>query len=156
MAYWLFKSEPGNFSLDDLYACPQHIDAWNGVRNYQARNFLRDQIARGDRGFFYHSKCTVPGIVGTVEIVRAGYPDPTQWDPDSPYYDPKSTPACPRWFVVDVRFEKKFTAIIPLHALKRLPELATMPLVQRGNRLSVLPVSAVEWRCIQSMEPLLL
>lgn len=145
MAYWLFKSEPDTFSIDDLTACPHSTDAWNGVRNYQARNFLRDQIQVGDEGFFYHSNCKIPGIVGTVRVVRAAYPDVTQFDPDSEYYEPKSTKISPRWFVVDVKLTQKFSSIISLQQLRITPRLAQMRLLQKGNRLSVLPVSDKEW-----------
>lgn len=151
MPYWLFKSEPETFSIDDLKACHQGIDAWNGVRNYQARNFLRDQIKVGDLGFFYHSNCKTPGIVGIVAVVRAGYPDLTQFDPQSDYYDPKSTPQKPRWFVVDVKFKQKFSSIISLQTLKMMPELMNMPLLRKGNRLSVLPVMAQEWQIVEPM-----
>jgi predicted RNA-binding protein with PUA-like domain len=148
MRHWLFKSEPDVFSIDDLKACSKSIDAWNGVRNYQARNFLRDQIKVGDEGFFYHSNCKTPGIVGVVHVVRAGYPDSTQFDPDNEYYDPKSSAENPRWFVVDVQFKQKFSSIISLEQLKMMPELASMRLLQKGNRLSVLPVTAQEWEFI--------
>jgi len=153
MAYWLFKSEPETFSIDDLKACPQSTDAWNGVRNYQARNMLRDQIKVGDEGFFYHSNCKIPGIVGTVKIVHAGYPDPTQFDPESEYYDPKSTPETPRWFVVDVKFNQKFSSIISLQQLKMLPALSKMPLLRTGNRLSITPVTKEEWNIILRQLP---
>lgn len=148
MSYWLFKSEPETFSIDHLKACPKSTDAWNGVRNYQARNMLRDQIKAGDEGFFYHSNCKTPGIVGTVNIVRSSYPDPTQFHPDSEYYDPKSSLDKPRWFVVDVTFNRKFSSIISLQQLKMLPVLSQMPLLRRGNRLSVMPVTKEEWDAI--------
>lgn len=151
MAYWLFKSEPETFSIDHLKACPQSTDSWNGVRNYQARNMLRDQIKVGDEGFFYHSNCKTPGIVGTVKIVRASYPDTTQFDPDSEYYDPKSTSENPRWFVVDVKFKQKFSSIISLQQLKILPTLAQMPLLRTGNRLSITPVTKEEWHEILAL-----
>lgn len=152
MAYWLFKSEPETFSIDHLKACPKGTDAWNGVRNYQARNMLRDQIKAGDEGFFYHSNCKVPGIVGTVKIVRSSYPDHTQFDPESEYYDPKSTDENPRWFVVDVKFSQKFSSIISLQQLKMLPELSQMPLLRTGNRLSVMPVTKEEWNAILNFD----
>lgn len=148
MAYWLFKSEPETFSIDHLRACPKEVDSWNGVRNYQARNMLRDQIKVGDEGFFYHSNCKIPGIVGTVKIVRASYPDSTQFDPESEYYDPKSTSNNPRWFVVDVKFNQKFSSIISLQQLKMIPELANMLVLRNGNRLSITPVTTEEWNTI--------
>lgn len=148
MAYWLFKSEPELFSIDHLKACPKSTDAWNGVRNYQARNMLRDQIKVGDQGFFYHSNCKTPGIVGVVNIVRAGYPDSTQFDPESEYYDQKSTHEYPRWFVVDVQFSQKFSSIISLQQLKMIPELVKMTVLRPGNRLSITPVTPEEWNII--------
>ncbi|MES2203928.1 MAG: EVE domain-containing protein [Pseudomonadota bacterium] len=148
MAYWLFKSEPETFSIDHLKACPKNTDAWNGVRNYQARNMLRDQIKIGDEGFFYHSNCKTPGIVGTVKVVRASYPDTTQFDPESEYYDPKSSEDNPRWFVVDVKFNQKFSSIISLQQLKMIPELADMIVLRTGNRLSITPVTTKEWNII--------
>ena len=151
MAYWLFKSEPETFSIDHLRACPKGIDSWNGVRNYQARNMLRDQIKIGDEGFFYHSNCKIPGIVGTVKIVRASYPDSTQFDPESDYYDPKSTSENPRWFVVDVKFNQKFSSIISLQQLKMIPALSKMPLLRTGNRLSITPVAKEEWNEILNL-----
>lgn len=151
MAYWLFKSEPETFSIDHLKACPKSTDAWNGVRNYQARNMLRDQIEIGDEGFFYHSNCKIPGIVGTVKIVRASYPDSTQFDPECEYYDPKSTSENPRWFVVDVKFNQKFSSIISLQQLKMNPALSKMPLLRTGNRLSITPVTKEEWNEILNL-----
>jgi predicted RNA-binding protein with PUA-like domain len=148
MAYWLFKSEPDTFSIDDLKACANSTDAWNGVRNYQARNFLRDHIHLGDEVFFYHSNCKIPGIVGTATVVRGSYPDVTQFDPKSEYYDQKSAITSPRWFVVDIQFKRKFSSIISLQQLKIIPELGQMPLLRKGNRLSVLPVSDREWQKI--------
>lgn len=148
MTYWLFKSEPETFSIDHLKACQKGTDAWNGVRNYQARNMLRDQIKIGDEGFFYHSNCKTPGIVGTVNIVRAAYPDSTQFDSDSEYYDPKSTIESPRWFVVDVKFNQKFSSIISLQQLKMISELANMIVLRTGNRLSITPVTKEEWNII--------
>jgi len=118
------------------------------VRNYQARNMLRDQIQCGDQAFFYHSNCDTPGIVGLMEIVKAGYPDPTALDPESPYFDPKSTPTHPRWYMVDVKFIKKFSRIISLAELKQHPLLENMQVTKRGNRLSITPVSAMEWKTI--------
>jgi len=151
MAYWLFKSEPSTFGIDHLSALPKQTDHWDGVRNYQARNMLRDQIKQGDQVFFYHSNCDIPGIVGTAKVVKSGYVDHTQFDPESGYYDPKATVDKPRWYMVDVQFVKKFKAVIPLTLLKTLPALENMPLVQKGNRLSVMPVSQAEWDVIMAL-----
>jgi predicted RNA-binding protein with PUA-like domain len=152
MAYWLMKSEPDVFGIDDLAARPGRTEPWDGVRNYQARNMMRDQMKPGDCVFFYHSNCAEPGIVGIAEVVSNGYPDPTAFDPRDPHYDPKSDPERPRWFLVDVRFVRRLDRIIPLKELKGRPELAEMPLVQRGNRLSVMPVTEVQWKFILSLE----
>jgi predicted RNA-binding protein with PUA-like domain len=145
------KSEPDVFSIDDLRARPGGTERWDGVRNYQARNFLRDGMRVGDRAFFYHSSCTQPGIVGEMTIARDAYPDPTAADPSSPYYDSKHTADTPRWVAVDVKFETKYPAVLGLHELKRHPELREMPLLARGNRLSVMPVSAEQWQFIQGL-----
>lgn len=145
MAYWLLKSEPSVFSIDDLAARGSWL--WDGVRNYQARNFLR-AMQVGDEALFYHSSCAEPGIVGLMTIARAAYPDPTQFNPDSPYYDPKSSAEKPRWDSVDIRFSEKFANVLPLAALKAQPALADLALVQKGSRLSVMPVSAAEWKVI--------
>ncbi len=152
MAYWLFKSEPDVFGIDDLAAQPDQTDHWDGVRNYQARNFMRDQMAAGDQGFFYHSNTKEPGIVGIVEIVRAGYPDHTAFDPEDPHYDPKSDPDNPRWYMVDVRFVRRLARTITLAELKDRPELEGLPLVRKGNRLSVMPVSPEYWSAILALE----
>ena len=153
MNYWLLKSEPGVFSIDDLAARPDQIEPWDGVRNYQARNMLRDQMRRGDRAFFYHSNTEVPGIVGIVEIMREGYPDDTAFDPESKYYDLKSTPANPRWYRVDVKLVRKFERIITLAKLKvQAEQLGDLMLLQRGNRLSVMPVTAEQWKFILGLE----
>ena len=146
MAYWLFKSEPETFSIDHLIDMPNKTEHWDGVRNYQARNMLRDQIKKGDQVFFYHSNCKVPGIVGTAKVVKEGYPDHTQFDPESKYFDPKSNPDNPRWFMVDIKFVKKFKSVISLEDLKQNPALSEMPLVRKGNRLSVMPVGEAEWQ----------
>ena len=148
MSHWLFKSEPDTFSIDTLKQRPNQTEHWDGVRNYQARNMLRDQIHIGDTGFFYHSNCTPPGIVGIIEIVKSGYPDYTAQDPKSNFYDPKTTPENPRWFMVDVKFVKKFKHIITLDDLKNHPTLKNMKVAQRGNRLSITPVSSAEWNLI--------
>jgi predicted RNA-binding protein with PUA-like domain len=142
--YWLLKSEPDEFSIDDLEAAKGRTTPWFGVRNYQARNFMRDQMRVGDRGFFYHSSCPEPGIAGTVEITAEAYPDATQFDKTSPYYDPKATRETPRWFNVDVTFIDKLR-LISLAELRSYPELERMRILQRGNRLSVTPVDPAEW-----------
>ena len=152
MHYWLMKSEPDVFGIDDLAVRPKQTEHWDGVRNYQARNMLRDQMQIGDQLFFYHSNCKEPGIVGIAEVVRAGYPDHTAFNPDGKYYDPKSDPANPRWYMVGVRFVRKLGRTITLDELKQHPELAEMSLVRRGNRLSVMPVSAQQWRTILALE----
>ncbi|HHM04627.1 MAG TPA: EVE domain-containing protein [Gammaproteobacteria bacterium] len=152
MAYWLVKSEPGTFSIDDLRHSPKQTDHWDGVRNYQARNIMRDQMKCGDLVFFYHSNCKEPGIQGIAEVVREGYPDHTAWDPHSPYYDPKSCPDAPRWYMVDLRYQRKLHRVITLKELKQQPQLADMALLRRGNRLSVMPVRKQEWDCILRME----
>lgn len=147
MNYWLMKSEPSTFSIDHLMQKPHQTDHWEGVRNYQARNFMRDMRLR-DQAFFYHSNCDVPGIVGIVEIVKESHPDFTALDLHSDYYDPKSTAENPRWFMVSVRCVEKFSDIIPLSRLKLEPKLHNLRLVQPGNRLSVMPVSISEWKTI--------
>ena len=151
MNYWLFKSEPDAFSIDDLKAMKGKRDHWDGIRNYQARNLMRDQMKKGDLGFFYHSSCKVPGIVGVVEIVKEAYPDHTAWDPESNYYDPKSTPENPRWLMVDVKFVRQYTEVISLQRLRDVNGLDDMPLLQKGSRLSVQPVSAKQWKIIESL-----
>ncbi len=152
MAYWLVKSEPEEFSIDDLYRRPKRTEHWDGVRNYQARNFMRDGMKKGDEVFFYHSNCETPGIVGIARVVREAYPDHTAFDPDDPHYDPKSDPENPRWLMVDVKYVRKLKRTISLAELKDNPKLADMALVRKGNRLSVLPVAAREWRAILDME----
>lgn len=154
MAYWLVKSEPEEFSIDDLAQRPDKHDHWDGVRNYQARNMLRDQMRKGDRIFFYHSNCAEPGIVGIAEIVREGYPDHTAFDPDDKHYDPKSDPDDPRWYMVDIRFVRKLSRTLSLQELKKhfTGELKGFQLLQRGNRLSVMPVDEQQWKFILSLE----
>ena len=152
MGYWLMKSEPDVFGIWHLKARPRHTEHWDGVRNYQARNFLRDDMRKGDLAFFYHSSCAEPGIAGIVKIVRAGYPDDSAWNPKSSHFDPKSTPANPIWYMVDVKLEREFRNSIPLAALKQNPGLRDMKLLQRGNRLSILPVTEKEWNAILKME----
>jgi len=152
MNHWLMKSEPDTFGIDDLRARPEQIEHWDGVRNYQARNMMRDQMRVGDQVFFYHSNCSEPGIVGIAEIVREAYPDFTAFDPDDKHFDPKSDPDKPTWFMVDVRFVRKFKHTISLRELKAMPELAELALVRRGNRLSIMPVTAEQWQLIIALE----
>jgi predicted RNA-binding protein with PUA-like domain len=146
--YWLFKSEPTTFSIDDLILSPDQTTHWNGIRNYQVRNMLRDDVQVGDQVFFYHSNCTPPGIVGIMEVVTAGYPDFTALDKKSDYFDPKSSAQKPIWYMVDVRFVKKFKKIISLDEIKNHPGLQDMLIVRKGNRLSITPVTADEWKIL--------
>lgn len=148
--YWLMKSEPDAFSIDDLKKKGQ--EHWDGVRNYQARNFMRDGMRIGDKIFFYHSNCAEPGIVGIAEVATDAYPDPSQFDPKSKYFDAASSRDNPRWMLVDVKFVKKLKRTITLKELQAEPALAEMALVRKGNRLSVMPVGAEEWRHILAME----
>lgn len=145
MNYWLFKSEPNTFSIDDLVQSPKHTTHWNGIRNYQVRNLLRDDIKVGDQVFFYHSNANPPGIVGVMEVVKAGYPDFTAQDKNSPYFDPKSSADNPIWFMVDVRLVEKWSHMVTLNQLKTIPELNDMMILRKGNRLSVTRVTPVEW-----------
>ena len=147
MRYWLMKSEPSDVSIDDLASMPGQTIAWYGVRNYQARNFMRDQMQVGDRAFFYHSSCPEPGIAGIVEVSKAAYPDASQFDKTSPYYDAKATRATPRWLNVEVKLVKK-TRLVPLAELRARRDLATMRTLQPGNRLSITPVDPREWTII--------
>jgi len=151
--HWLLKSEPDTFSIDDLAARPRKTTHWDGVRNYQARNFLRDSMKRGDQAFFYHSSCDVPGIQGIVEIVREGYPDHTAFDPKDPHFDADSDPAAPRWYMVDVRLVTKFAQPVTLEQLKAAAAgpLKDMLVLRRGNRLSVTPVTPREWSHVVAM-----
>lgn len=149
--YWLFKTEPDTFSIEDLRNVGASGEGWDGVRNYQARNFLRDEVKINQEVFIYHSSCATPGIAGTARVIRAGYPDPSQFNPDSPYFDPKSTPDKPRWYCVDVVFTAQFPELIPLRTLKQVPELAEMVLVQKGSRLSIQPVTSAQWRAINKL-----
>ncbi|GMG86407.1 EVE domain-containing protein [Biformimicrobium ophioploci] len=144
MNYWLFKSEPDEYSLDDLASEPDQTGRWDGIRNYQARNFLRDKVNAGDGVLFYHSACKVPAVVGTAEVMRAAYPDPAQLDPESPYFDPKASDENPRWYCVDIRWQSQFARAVPLAEIKQHPALADMVLVKQG-RLSIQPVTAAEW-----------
>lgn len=152
MNYWLMKSEPDAFGIDDLAQRPNQTEHWDGVRNYQARNMMRDEMKIGDQVFFYHSNCDVPGIVGIAEVVKESYPDFTAFDPDSKYFDAKSNPDKPTWFMVDVKFVRKLKRTIALQELKDRPELADLALVRRGNRLSIMPVGAEQWAFILSLE----
>ena len=145
MKYWLMKSEPSCFSIDDLKQAPKQTPCWDGVRNYQARNFMRDEMQLGDQVFFYHSNCQPPGIAGIAQVVTAAYPDYTAWDPDSEHPDSNSTVDHPRWYMVDLQFHRKLKHLLPLEQLKQYPELNDMPLLRKGNRLSVLPVTCKEW-----------
>jgi predicted RNA-binding protein with PUA-like domain len=150
MRYWLMKSEPDEVSIDDVLAAPEHTVAWFGVRNYQARNFMRDQMQPGDQAFFYHSSCAEPGIAGIVEIASSAYPDATQFDPKSPYYDPKATAEQPRWISVDVKALRK-TALLSLKELRTMPELAEMRLLAKGSRLSIMPVEPAKWKFLKKI-----
>ena len=154
MNHWLLKSEPDTFSIDSLKAAPKQTSAWDGVRNFQARNMLRDSMKKGDLAFFYHSSCDVPGIAGIVSIVKEGYPDETAFDAKHHHYDPDSKKDAPRWFVVDVKLVRKFGRIITLdelrqHAANRLKDFV---LLRRGNRLSVMPVTKKDWDFVLTLE----
>ena len=151
MNYWLFKSEPDAFSIDDLKAMKGRRDHWDGIRNYQARNLMRDEMKKGDLGFFYHSSCKVPGVVGVVEVVKEAYPDHTAHNPKEKYYDPKSSEENPRWFMVDVKFKQKFKEIISLESLRQVNALSDMVLLRKGSRLSIQPVNKKEWNAILKM-----
>lgn len=145
------KSEPETFGIDDLQAAPNATHCWDGVRNYQARNFMRDAMQVGDQAFFYHSNCKTPGILGIAEIVSSSYADYTAFDPESKYYDPKSNPDKPIWFMRDIKFVKKFKDIISISELRANKNLAEMMILRKGNRLSITPVTAKEWREIIGM-----
>ena len=148
MKYWLLKSEPDVFSLENLKNCPNQTEHWDGIRNYQARNLMRDEMQVGDRAFFYHSRQAEPAIVGTAKVVREAYPDHTSWDPTSKYFDEKSSPENPRWLMVDVQFESEFSRPVTLKELRSIPELNEMFLLRKGMRLSVQPVTEVEFQLI--------
>ncbi|HEY4144789.1 EVE domain-containing protein [Pinirhizobacter sp.] len=150
MNYWLMKSEPDTFSIDDLKR--KGKEAWDGVRNYQARNYMRDGMRVGDKVFFYHSNCAVPGIVGIAAVATAAYPDPSQFDPKSDYFDAGAKREDPRWMLVDVKFVRKLKRNISLDELKGIEELTDMALVRKGNRLSVMPVSKPHWDYILTLE----
>jgi len=147
MKYWLMKSEPDECSIDDVLAAPKRLTAWSGVRNYQARNFMRDEMRLGDGVLFYHSSCAEPGIAGLAEVASSAYPDASQFDRRSPYFDPKAKKDSPRWFNVDVRALRK-TRLVPLAELRSHAPLARMRLLRPGNRLSITPVSGAEWNYI--------
>jgi predicted RNA-binding protein with PUA-like domain len=149
--FWLFKSEPDCFSITDLEKSPNQTTSWSGVRNYQARNVLRDDVKVGDEVLFHHSSTDPVGIAGLCVITRSGFPDPSQFDPSDEYYAPKASPEKPIWFAVDVKFQHKLNEVIPLHELKRTPGLEKMMVCQRGARLSVQPVTAQEWQIIQRL-----
>jgi predicted RNA-binding protein with PUA-like domain len=152
MQYWLMKSEPEVFGIDHLASAPNKTDHWDGVRNYQARNMMRDDMNRGDKVFFYHSNCKTPGIVGIARVVREGYPDFTAFDPKEKYYDAKSSPDNPRWYMVDIKFERKLKRTITLEELRQHAALADMPLLRKGNRLSIMPVTESQWNFILGLE----
>ncbi|MFT4941804.1 MAG: putative RNA-binding protein with PUA-like domain [Paraglaciecola sp.] len=145
MNYWLFKTEPDTFSIDDLGARTEQTEHWDGIRNYQARNFLRDQVKLGDKVFIYHSSCKDVGIAGLAEVGKEAYPDHTQFDPLSRYYDPKSPPENPRWFMVDVQFVEKFSCVLSLKKIKSMPDIIEIGLVKKGHRLSIIPVTESEF-----------
>ncbi|WP_440903039.1 EVE domain-containing protein [Catenovulum sp. SX2] len=148
MNYWLFKTEPDVFGIDHLQSRLNKTEMWDGVRNYQARNFLRDQVKKGDLLFIYHSSCKNIGIAGLAEVVREAYPDPTQFDPESKYYDPKSTAENPRWIAVDIKFKQKFNKVLSLQEIKKMPQIIELGLVKKGHRLSIMPVVLAEWQLL--------
>ncbi len=152
MRYWMMKCEPKAYSIDDLQNAPNQTTTWEGVRNYQARNMIRDEIKKGDLAFFYHSNTKVPGIAGIMEIAKSGYPDFTAWDPEHKYYDPVSTPDNPRWYQVDVKLVKIFPSIISLTDLRSVPKLADLWILRKGNRLSVTPVTETQWNDVLCLE----
>ncbi len=148
MKYWLFKSEPSCFGIDDLAKSPDQTTCWDGVRNYQARNMMRDDMRVGDQGFFYHSNCKEIGIAGLVEIVKAAYPDHTQFDPEDGHYDPTSSADTPRWLMVDVKFLQKYDRVLTLNELRENPYLSSLMILRKGSRLSITPVTAAEFQVI--------
>jgi len=149
MNYWLMKSEPDAFSFEDLKSRPNQTEPWDGVRNYQARNFMRDEMKVGDQVLFYHSNTKPPGVVGIAEVASKPYPDPTAFDRKSKYYDAKSDPENPRWMLVDVKFKQDLKRQIPLDEMKSMPELSDMRVLQRGNRLSITPVTKAEFQAVK-------
>ena len=150
-SYWLMKTEPEVQSIDDLAAAPDLTTCWEGVRNYQARNYMRDQMQVGDRVLVYHSNAKPSCVVGTATVVRTSHPDPTAWDPSSPYFDPKSDPKNPRWFMVDIQFESKFSVPQSLEMLREIPKLSQMVLLRKGSRLSVQPVTKQEFSIVEKL-----
>ncbi len=146
--FWLVKSDPETFSIEDLKSAPRQTTCWDGVRNYQARNFLRDEVRSGDGVLFYHSQADPPVVAGTAKVVRAGYPDPSQFEPKSPYHDPGSDRRSPRWYAVDIRLEREFRNPVPLETLRGAPGLESMVLLRRGSRLSVQAVTRDEWEIV--------
>jgi len=154
MNHWLLKTEPSVFSIDDLEAAPRKTTGWEGVRNFQARNMLRDEMKKGDLAFLYHSSCPEPGVAGIVEIARAGYPDPSAWNPRSKYHDAKSPENKPLWYTVDVKLVRRMKRFIPLASLREHAsgELDGLLLLRKGNRLSVTPVDAAHWKFILTLE----
>lgn len=152
MKYWLFKSEPSTFSITDLSKMPGKSEHWDGVRNYQARNYMMNDMKKGDLAFFYHSNCKEPGIVGLAQITKEAYPDFTAQDKKSPYYDPKSSKENPRWYMVDVKFIRELKTNISLTSLKSCKELKEFPLTKKGNRLSIMPVTREQWNFILEQE----
>jgi predicted RNA-binding protein with PUA-like domain len=150
MAYWLFKSEPDTYSIDNLQR--DGTESWDGIRNYQARNMMRDDMRVGDKVLFYHSSCAVPGVAGIAKVASKAYADPTQFDPESPYFDPKSAADDPRWMLVDLAFVRKLKRVITLTEIKELPGLEDMILTRRGNRLSIMPVEPAHWKLVLSLE----
>ncbi len=152
MSFWLLKTEPTTFGIDDLARSPRKTTSWDGVRNFQARNMLRDEMKRGDRAFLYHSSCEVPGIAGVVRVAREGYPDPTAFERGHAHFDPGSQREAPRWFTVDVTLERRLSRVITLEELRVHAELRGLILLRPGNRLSVMPVAAAHWKLILSLE----
>ncbi len=150
MQYWLFKTEPDAFSVDDLANMPDQTEHWDGIRNYQARNYLRDQVKLGDQVFIYHSSCKYVGIVGLAEVVKEGYVDHTQFNPETKYHDPKSDPAKPRWYMVDIKLKQKFDNLLSLKEIKAMPDIKDVGLVKKGHRLSIMPVPDIEWHTLMS------
>jgi len=154
MKYWLMKTEPSTFGIEDLKKAPRRTTGWDGVRNYQVRNMLRDEMKKGDKAFIYHSSCDEPGIVGIVDITREGYPDPTAFDRKHDHYDAASKPDAPRWYMVDVTLSKPFSRVIPLAELRRHERdaLSGLLILRAGNRLSITPIDAAHWKFICSLE----
>ena len=150
MSFWLMKSEPAECSIDDLAAAAGQTVPWFGVRNYQARNFMRDAMHIGDGVLFYHSSCAEPGVAGLAEVASTPYPDATQFEAKSPYFDPKSEPDAPRWLLVDVKLRRK-TSLLPLKRMRELPQLQTMALLRPGSRLSITPVTPAEWKAVVAL-----